>query len=86
MIHLFHDFVQTKHLWQLLKTQFSTGPDLTPQSAFFGFHENRYYSIYHIHLIFKIALYKYRQKKTCNLNTIINKIGIVKSIKDYITF
>ena len=59
ILHLFYQCDLTKSLWQTLRTKFSTLPELNPQSAFFGLH-SEHISINHIHLIFRIALYKIR--------------------------
>ena len=85
ILHLFFHCDLAKSLWQTLRTKISTLPELTPQSAFFGLH-TEHMCINHIHLIFRIALYKNRHKKTCNVNTIVHKIKMVKAIEDHVTF
>ena len=65
--HLFSNCKVTKTLWTALHNKLNTrinlGP-LTPQSAILGFTEkcDDFYTKNHILLIFKIFIYKYRNK------------------------
>ena len=73
-----------RDLEKKLKEKITILPDLTPQSAFFGLvGENN--MINHIHLIFKMEIYKMRSQKTCNVNIIINKIKEIRAIEQSIT-
>ena len=62
-------------------------PDLTPQSAFLGFPnlEELKVIINHILLIFKIVIYKSRDKRYCSINYVLNKISLIKNIEFQIT-
>ena len=77
--HLFSACSQTLNTWNLLRIRTKlTLPVLTPKSAFFGFHEVDDKLINHIHLIFKIAIYKNRNKNICSATYVINKIIQIK--------
>ena len=88
-LHLFFECIHTKSLWTNTRNFFLPQlilPDITPQSAFFGLPFNSGCLENHIHLIFKICIYKSRDKKTCNLQYIINKIKQIKLVEDNITY
>ena len=87
VIHLFSACIHTLNTWNLLRNKTKlTLPVLTPKSAFFGFHEVDDKLINHIHLIFKIAIYKNRNKNICSANYVINKIIQIKKIEQNITY
>ena len=87
IIHLFSACTKTINTWNLLRTKTKlTLPVLTPKSAFFGFHEIDDKLINHIHLIFKIAVYKNRNKNICSETYVINKIIQTKKIEQNITY
>ena len=89
MLHLFFECLKTKSLWMSTRNFFRPQlilPDITPQSAFFGLPFNSGCLENHIHLIFKICIYKSREKKTCNLQYVINKINQIKIVEDNITY
>ena len=78
---------KTINTWNLLRTKTKlTLPVLTPKSAFFGFHKIDDKLINHIHLIFKIAVYKNRNKNICSETYVINKIIETKKIEQNITY
>ena len=58
-------------------------PDLTPESAFFGFPSEKNPLIVHLHLIFKIAIYTGRDKAVVSIEHIINKIKQKKNGRKY---
>ena len=87
IIHLFSACTKTINTWNLLRAKTKlTLPVLTPKSAFFGFHEIDDKLINHIHLIFKIAVYKNRNKNICSETYVINKIIQTKKIEQNITY
>ena len=57
-------------------------PPITPKSAFYPDSSKL---INHIHLIFRIAVYKCRSLFTCNIQHILNKIKNVKKIEENIS-
>ena len=70
-----------KQLWNHLRfflTNYVSLPILTPQTAIFGFTngiENNGYKITnHILLIFKLHVYKSRERGTLELSSLINEI------------
>ena len=84
--HIFYERDHVKCLWWDLVQYFQnslTLPALTPQTAIFGildsasddsiFKNNKVF-INHILLIFKLYLYKFREKKFINLNNLIAEI------------
>ena len=79
MHHLFLDCKVSKKLWSDIKLFFIdniTIPDLTLQSALFGFLGCRNDSFYlnHILLIYKLCLYRFRDKKVPNLQLFIKNL------------
>ena len=78
--HIFHECDRVKCLWSDLVQCFQNNlilPTLTPQTAIFGFldstnndsiFENNKCLSNHILLIFKLYLYKSREKKLININ------------------
>ena len=89
--HLFYDRV--KFLWSELVQCCQNSlilPTLTPQTAILGildsvsnnsFFENNKILINHILLIFKLYVYKSREKKFININNLIAEIRKVKRIE-----
>ena len=81
--HLFCDCPVTKDLWNQLKDKTHLDlPDLTPKSAFFGFFEQQNQTIFHIHLIFRIAVYNRRSSNICSVDYVMNKIKQVKKMEE----
>ena len=81
--HLYCNCFVTRSLWSGLKNLLPllNLPDLTPQSAYVGLpYESDAIQI-HIHLIFKICLYKSRESKKCNLMFIKNKIKQIRQLE-----
>ena len=77
--HLFLDCVISKKLWSDIKIFFSNNiaiPDLTLQSALFGFlgRSNDNFCLNHILLIYKLCLYRFRNKKVPNLQLFIKNL------------
>ena len=82
--HMFYEYDRVKCLWSDLVQYFQNNlilPILTPQTAIFGFLDytnsdsifgNKYFSN-HILLIFKLYVYKFREKKLLNINNLIRK-------------
>ena len=87
IIHLFRACTKTINTWNLLRIETKlTLPVLTPKISFFGFYEIDDKLINHIHLIFKIAVYKNRNKNICSETYVINKIIQTKKIEQNITY
>ena len=79
--HIFLECIYVKQLWSHLRlflTNDISLPILTPQTAIFGFIsgiENNVYKIKnHIVLIFKLHVYKSRERGTLELSRLINEI------------
>ena len=79
--HIFLECMCVKQLWNHLRfflTNYVSLPILTPQTAIFGFTngiENNGYKITnHILLIFKLHVYKSRERGTLELSSLINEI------------
>ena len=78
-LHTFYYCIFTKALWNDLKNSFEGFlqlPDLTPQSAMFGFldiNTNVYLISNHLLLIFKFYVYKARTIKEVNFNILKRK-------------
>ena len=88
IIHLFSECQITKELWR--QTQSSLPQielsDLTPGSAYLGLNPLNDILANHIYLIFKIAIYKSRQKKRCSIQYIKRKIIETKNLELNMTF
>ena len=91
---MFNECDRIKCLWSDLVQCFQNNlilPTLTPQTAIFGFldytdsifEKNKCLSN-HILLIFKLYVYKSREKKLLNINNLIAKIRKLKRIEKYI--
>ena len=61
-------------------------PALTPESAFFGFPNEKNPLIVHLHLIFKIAIYTGRDKAVVSTKHTINKIKQIKQMEENIVY
>ena len=87
VIHIYTNFTIINNLWKELKRYFSpvfNMPDITPQSAIFGFIDNNYENlllINHILLIFKWYIFKTRKKEQVNLNSLIKYICKIKNME-----
>ena len=86
--HIFLECICVKQLWNHLRlflTNDISLPLLTPQAAIFGFIngiENSVYKITsHILLIFKLHVYKSRERGTLELSRLINQTKKVKLIE-----
>ena len=88
ILHLFFQCTKINTLWRQLKQHLHQLdlPELTPGSAFFGFHLIQDSLINQIHLIFRIAVYNKRESGTCSLMYILNKINSIKVTETNITF
>ena len=90
--HIFYECDCVKCLWSDLVQSFQNNlilPTLTPQTAIFGFldytnndsiFENNKCLSNHILLIFKLYVYKSREKKLLNINNLIAEIQKIKRI------
>ena len=95
--HIFYECDRVKFLWLELVQCFQNTlilPTLTPQTAILGildsvsnnsFFENNKILINHILLIFKLYVYKSREKKFININNLIAEIRKVKRIEKEIS-
>ena len=91
--HIFYECDCAKCLWSDLVQFFQNNlilPTLTPQTAIFGFldytnndsiFENNKCLSNHILLIFKLYVYKSREKKLLNINNLIAEIQKIKRIE-----
>ena len=86
--HIFLECIYVKQLWNHLRlflTNDISLPILTPQTAIFGFIngiENNVYKIKnHILLIFKLHVYKSRERGTLEFSKLINEIKKVKLLE-----
>ena len=86
--HIFLECICVKQLWNHLRlflTNDISFPILTPQTAIFGFIngiENSVYKITnYILLIFKLHVYKSREKRILELSRLINEIKKVKLLE-----
>ena len=91
--HMFYECDRVKCLWSDLVQCFQNNlilPTLTPQTAIFGFldytnndsiFENNKCLSNHILLIFKLYVYKSREKKLLNINNLIAEIQKIKRIE-----
>ena len=87
-LHIFHKCSVTKILWNQLLLFFETDldfPDLTPQTALFGFinesDNNLNILQNHILLIFKLYIYQSRERGVLNLNGLIKNVTKVKKLE-----
>ena len=85
--HLFFDCPTTKDLWAQIQTRFVdlALPDITPESAYIGLPFDSMALTQHLHLVFRICLYKGRANKSCNIRYFINKVKQIKKIETCIT-
>ena len=91
--HIFYECDRVKLLWSELVQYFQNTlilPTSTPQTAILGildfvsnnsFFENNKILINHILLIFKLYVYKSREKKCININNLMTEIQKVKRIE-----
>ena len=85
--HLFFDCPDTKDLWTQIQERFSgiPLPDITAESAYIGLPFDSPIYIQHMHLIFKLCLYKGRKRRSCNLHYFINKLKQIKKLEFFVT-
>ena len=88
IMDIFLECIYVKQLWNYLRLFLMNDislPILTPQTAIFGFinkFENNVYKIKnHVLLIFKLHVYKSRERGTLELSTLINEIKKVKLLE-----
>ena len=88
IVHLFCECEVVKQLWADVKSTFSglLFPDLTPNSAYFGFYELRDTLINQIHLIFRISVYSKRNAGFCSILYIKNKIKSIRKTEENLTY
>ena len=86
--HIFLECVCVKPLWNHLRLFVTNDiclPVLTPQTTIFGFISGIKNSVYkitnHILLIFKLHIYKSRERGTLELNRLINEIKKIKLLE-----
>ena len=91
--HIFYECDRVKFLWLELVQCFQNTlilPTLTPQTSILGildsvsnnsFFENNKILVNHILLIFKLHVYKSREKKFININNLIAEIRKVKRVE-----
>ena len=90
IFHIYNDCFIIRNLWSNLKTFFSQTlniPDLTTQSAIFGFvdyNSDDSVIINHILLIFKWFIYKARNKHQLGLNHLLDCISKIKNTEEKI--
>ena len=91
ILHLYYHCNVTKDLWSKLKNLVSRSlaiPDITPQSAIFGFHDihnTDFIIINHLLLIFKWYVYKLRDKGKIDLKSLLHSIKSIKYIEENIS-
>ena len=86
-LHLFFECPKTLDLWTQIQHRLSgiELPDITPESAYIGLPTDSHPLGQHLHLIFRMCLYKGRDKKTCNINFFINKMKQIRQIEMCLT-
>ena len=90
-MHLFYYFNETKSLWskfqELLNSEIPL-PQNTPQSAFFGFPDNKenFEIINHLDLIFKYYLFKFQDTRKVSLEGLKKNIIKIYNIEKQLCF
>ena len=91
-IHLFCECNSTKYLWLQLNRHFHSGltfPVLTPQTAILGLFNDSVSNmclINNILLLFKLYIYKSRNKHRLNINDLLPNILKIKKLKKVTAF
>ena len=91
VVHIFYSCVFAKNLWSDLKKSLESVlhlPDLTPQSAIFGFFDidpSIYLITNHLLLIFKFHVYSARSIKKVNIDILKRKIKKVQETEKNIS-
>ena len=86
-IHIFCECEKTRFLWSELRLYFPqlSLPELLPQTALFGFYENSEKDLLilnnHILLLFKLYIYREREKKDLSLEGLLSIIIKTKKIE-----
>ena len=86
-IHIFCECEKTRFLWSELRLYFPqlSLPELLPQAALFGFYENSEKDLLilnnHILLLFKLYIYREREKKDLSLEGLLSIIIKTKKIE-----
>ena len=85
---MFCECVRVSQLWSQLRIFFSTDlnlPLLTPQTAIFGFLVETDKCIFkitnHLLLIFKMYIYKSREKGSVDISSLINEIRKIETLE-----
>ena len=92
LIHLFCECSSTKYLWLQLNKHFRsdlTFPVLTPQTAILGLFNDSVGNIRlinHILLLFKLYIYKSRNKHRLNINELLSNILNIKKLEKVTAF
>ena len=83
-MYLFCDYLIVKRIWKQLKSVLSNNLNFlisTPQSAIFGFsdlHTNKYFTLNHLLLIFKIYINNARATSYLNINHLLVPVKVMK--------
>ena len=89
VVHIFSLCPKIKLLWIQIKKYFLPEivlPQLDSYNAVLGFPSSSDMLACHLHLIFKIYVYKNRENKKCNLNGFLNKVKLIKNIENHLSF
>ena len=86
-VHLFSSCSVTQKLWRSLQNTLSRKiiPDTSPQSAIFGFlevNQKHFTLINHLYLIFKIFIYRSKDRGTLEIQHLLSKIKQVYHIEE----
>ena len=86
--HLFFDCPETKALWTQIQICLASLelPYISPVSAYTGLPLDSNALTQHLLLIFRMSLYKGRDKNSCNLQYFVNKVKQIRKIEKCITF
>ena len=90
ILHIFFECTVTQNLWKqlcLLLRHNLIFPDLTPQSAIFGFLEcnNNGIIMNHILLVFKLYVYKCRESGAVNIQSLKSRISQIRNTEEIIS-
>ena len=90
-LHLYYQCVVIKDLWNKLKNLVGQSleiPNITPQSAIFGFHDidnTDIIIINHLLLIFKWYVYKSRDKGKIDLKALLNSFKKIQHLEELVS-
>ena len=88
-IHLFCNCFKAKLLWEQIRSFFMPQlnlPTLTRQNALLGLPDSCTLLSCHLHLIFKISMYKKRDTKNCNFQYFLSMVKNIMNIESQISF